>query len=223
MKYKIRRDLKLELPRVTLYRIERCCDGELGGYIEKESNLSQISDNAWVHGNARVYDNARVWGNARVYGNARVWGDARVYDNARVFDNARVSGTVQVYDSAWLYTNARVYGGAQVCGNAQVAKDARVYGDAQVCGDARVSGNARVEGRGHIVNFVVKDLFSITVTPDNIVIGCTLKKRSEWLKVTEVEAIAMGLPKDFYPRYRKLVKAGMKLVPNRKTINKEKK
>lgn len=48
--------------------------GDLGGYIESEQNLSQVSDNAWVYGNARVY------GNAQVYGNARVYGDARVYD-----------------------------------------------------------------------------------------------------------------------------------------------
>ena len=31
--------------------------GELGGWIEKEANLSQ-SGNAWVSGNARVYGNA---------------------------------------------------------------------------------------------------------------------------------------------------------------------
>ncbi len=28
--------------------------GELGGYIESEGNLQQVSGNAWVYGNARV-------------------------------------------------------------------------------------------------------------------------------------------------------------------------
>ena len=37
--------------------------GDVGGWIEKASNLS---DNAWVWGNARVYDNAQVSGNAEV-------------------------------------------------------------------------------------------------------------------------------------------------------------
>lgn len=46
--------------------------GELGGWIEKESNLSQSGD-AWVSGDARVYGNARVSGNAWVYGDARVY------------------------------------------------------------------------------------------------------------------------------------------------------
>ena len=51
--------------------------GELGGYIEKEENLSENGD-AWVYGNACVYGNAEVSGNARVSGDARVYGDAQV-------------------------------------------------------------------------------------------------------------------------------------------------
>ena len=43
--------------------------GELGGFIEKEDNLSH-DGNAWVYGDAQVYGNARVSGDARVYGNA---------------------------------------------------------------------------------------------------------------------------------------------------------
>ena len=43
--------------------------GELGGFIEKEDNLSH-DDNAWVFGNAQVSGNARVCGNAQVFGNA---------------------------------------------------------------------------------------------------------------------------------------------------------
>ena len=43
--------------------------GELGGWIEKESNLSGnawVSDNAWVSGDAWVSGNAEVYGNAEV-------------------------------------------------------------------------------------------------------------------------------------------------------------
>ena len=43
-------------------------EGDLGGFIEKEDNLSQ-SGNAWVYGNAEVSGNAWVSGNARVSGN----------------------------------------------------------------------------------------------------------------------------------------------------------
>ena len=64
-------------------------EGDLGGYVEKEDNLSQSGD-AWVSGDAQVYGNARVSGNARVYGDAWVYGDARVSGNAQVYGDARV-------------------------------------------------------------------------------------------------------------------------------------
>ena len=64
---------------------------DLGGYIEKEKNLS-ASDNSWVFGNARVYDNARAFGDAWVSGNAWVSDNAWVYSNA----DARIN------DNAWL-------------------------------------------------------------------------------------------------------------------------
>ena len=56
--------------------------GDLGGYIEKENNLS---GDAWVSGNAQVS------GDARVFGDAQVSGDAWVYGNAQVSGDARVS------------------------------------------------------------------------------------------------------------------------------------
>ena len=104
--------------------------GEVGGWIEKEENLSQVSGDAWVYENARVYGNALVYGDARVYGNALVYGDARVSDHARVYGDARV------------YGNALVYGHAQVSGDALVYGDARVYGNALVYGHAQISDNA---------------------------------------------------------------------------------
>ena len=49
--------------------------GELGGYIEREVNLSQ-EGNAWVSGDARVFGGAQVSGDARVSGNACLKSDA---------------------------------------------------------------------------------------------------------------------------------------------------
>ena len=56
--------------------------GDLGGWIETESNLSQDGD-AWVGGNAEVYGNAEVCGKAEVCGNAVVCGnsDYSVFQN----------------------------------------------------------------------------------------------------------------------------------------------
>ena len=59
--------------------------GDVGGWIEKESNLS---DNAWV------CDDAWVYGNAQVYGEAQVCSDARVANASDyiVFKNDWSSG-----------------------------------------------------------------------------------------------------------------------------------
>ena len=82
--------------------------GELGGYIEKEENLSQAGD-AWVADNARVTGDARVTGNARVTDDAWVAGDARVAGDAWVAGNARVAGDAWVADNA-SYTNIKGFG-----------------------------------------------------------------------------------------------------------------
>ena len=79
-KYELTGEVKVKFG-VTFKRIRALIDfgnvkkGELGGFIEKEENLSH-ENNAWVYGNAKVYGDAKVYGNARVSGNARVYGNA---------------------------------------------------------------------------------------------------------------------------------------------------
>lgn len=72
-------DEKIEAFDTTLYRIRALRDipafdikaGDLGGFIEREENLSHDGD-AWVTGNAEVCGGARVSGDARVYENADI-------------------------------------------------------------------------------------------------------------------------------------------------------
>jgi len=51
--------------------------GDLGGWIEKEDNLSH-EDDCWVYDNAEVSDNALVSGNAEVSGDALVYNVAQL-------------------------------------------------------------------------------------------------------------------------------------------------
>ena len=93
--------------------------GDLGGYIEKESNLSHegdcwVYDNAQVCGYAVVYGNAKVCGYAVVYDNAQVWGDAVVYGNAEVHGNAEVWGNAEVCGYAWCIVTGKQIGRAHV-------------------------------------------------------------------------------------------------------------
>lgn len=100
----------------TLHRIKALRDikkgrfiiarkGELGGYIESESNLSQDGE-AWVSGDAAVYGNAKVYGNARVCEEAEIYGDALVYDEAEVYGDALVYGDTRVYGNAFVCDEA---------------------------------------------------------------------------------------------------------------------
>ena len=85
MKYElVKTDTKRFYGR-TLYRIRALVaigllikPNDLGGYIESEKNLSQMSGDAWVSGDARVSGDAQVYGDALVSGNARVFGNALV-------------------------------------------------------------------------------------------------------------------------------------------------
>lgn len=111
--------------------------GDLGGWLERETNLSP-DGNCWVSGEAYVS------GKAQVYGDAWVHGNARVFSAAEVFGTAIVSGNAKVYGAAKVFGDSRVYGFAQVANLAQVFGDARVNGYAQVAGRAQVHGDANV-------------------------------------------------------------------------------
>jgi hypothetical protein len=69
-KYELTTESKIQFG-CTLYRIKALISfttisgeeihvGDLGGFVQSEKNLSQVSGNAWVSGNAQVSDDARV-------------------------------------------------------------------------------------------------------------------------------------------------------------------
>ncbi len=66
-KYELVKEYTIQVGDKELYRIKAVksfgivCKGELGGYIEKEDNLSH-EGLCWIAGNARVYGDARVYG-----------------------------------------------------------------------------------------------------------------------------------------------------------------
>lgn len=83
----------IEIFGITLHRIKavrsfgNVKEGDFGGFIEKEENLSQELD-AWVYGNAKVWGNAKVCDDAQVLGYAKVCGNAQLCGNAQVCNNA---------------------------------------------------------------------------------------------------------------------------------------
>lgn len=174
-KYRIREDMPLKLyDGITLYRIEALKDfgdvkkGDLGGWIEKELNLSQ-SGTCWVYDEAVVYQNARVSGKAIIRDNAEVCGYAMVTDNAMVFDNssihgqailendvsihgnalicgnAKISNNAQIYDRVTILDNAHVYGYTYIFNNVQIYDNAKVHGHTEIYGNIHICGDAEIK------------------------------------------------------------------------------
>lgn len=104
-KYKLTEEYKV-INGHKLYRIQAMKDfsdvkeGELGGYIEFQKNLSQ-EHNCWI------YDDACVMGSSIVYDNAIVKDEAVIF-NGYIFDNAIVLG------------KSFINGGAQICKDAYI-------------------------------------------------------------------------------------------------------
>lgn len=133
-KYELTEETITLFKEYMLYSIKALRDfggikaGDLGGYIEKESNLSHNGD-AWLYEDAMVY------------GDAHVCGDVTVHGNAHVCDNAEVDEIAQVCGEAMVYGNALVRGNALVFGNAEVYGNAAIGGNVWVDGDARIQSN----------------------------------------------------------------------------------
>lgn len=156
-KYKIRTDISKKLCGSTLYRIEALRDcgqvkkGDLGGWIEKEINLSQ-SGTCWVYDEAMVFQDAKVSGKAIVRGNAKVFGYAMVTDNAevggysKIQDCAILQNDVSVYDNAHIYGNARISNNAQIYGNVKVFGCAYIYGNAYIVNNVQIYDNVKIHG-----------------------------------------------------------------------------
>jgi acetyltransferase-like isoleucine patch superfamily enzyme len=120
MKYEITKKKKHRVTvngSIVLQRVRALKDfsnvkkGDLGGFVEKEDNLSQV-------GNSWIYDNAAAFGRARVSENARVCNTANVSNRAIVSGNAKIS------ENAWVCRKAKVYDNARVGGCAKVLEDA---------------------------------------------------------------------------------------------------
>lgn len=139
--------------KVTLNRIRAVVDipeadvkkGDIGGWIEKEENLS---------GNAWVYDNSKVYGNAIVYDNVEIAGDSEVRDAAKVYGDACVRNKSMIRDYACVYEDVFIEK-SSVYGNASVSGKVIVKGNSEIHGNARVSGKVEITDRSSVYGDVM--------------------------------------------------------------------
>ena len=122
-----------DIPRANVKK------GDIGGWIESESNLDQYDD-SWIFGDAMAYGKAKVINNSYVFGTARVYGNA-------VITNSSVSGSAVVSGNA-VINNSEVCSDAVVWDNA-VVTGSTIKDHVEVCSDAVVT-NCDIDGKIHI-------------------------------------------------------------------------
>lgn len=194
-------------------------EGDLGGWIQTEHNLSHLHT-CWVYDNARVSDSAKVSGRAKVRNHAVVEGSAVVDQCATVLARSLVGGEAwvsnhskinhkaSVKDRAWIFGKARISGDARVCGRAIVTGDARVKDDALVYGTAMVDESATIAQRARVAGTVhvnanasvmrdalkhdtinMRCIHDLTITDDHICYGCVTKTIDDWVKFLDSDEV----------------------------------
>lgn len=118
----------------TLHRIQALKDfgnvekGDIGGFIEKESNLSQ-EELCWIYNDAKVYGNAKVRGHATIADNAVIKEKAFITGHSMIYRDATICGYAITQDNAIVGGTTTVNEYAIICGNAELFGDAKVTCD----------------------------------------------------------------------------------------------
>lgn len=137
----------------TLHRIEALRDfgniraGHIGGWVEKESNLTHA-------GTCWIYE------------------DAIVMDDACIRDDAQVRDEAIVMDSADIGKKAKILDQAVVCDDALITDQAMLRDYAVVCDDSAVMGHSMILNNGFVRNAVVDD--HVCVKDNAVVIDANL-------------------------------------------------
>ena len=139
--------------------------GDLGGFVESESNLSfEPGDDAWI------FDDAIACEDAHVDKGSRLFGDVVVYGNALISQGSSLSGHARAEDCAYI-RGAELCGYARASGNSMIldspdtgktpilSENCVIYGT--VLGDVHIEGDVVVLGNEKIAN----------ETPDTLVIN----------------------------------------------------
>ena len=158
-------DVTMKFEGRTLYRIRALRNfsdvdtGELGGWVESESNLSQEGD-CWIYDNAKCVDNARMYDNSTIYNNSEIHHNARMYDNSTIYDDGKMYDNARMYDNSTMYKNSimcsssRMYDNSRMCNNSILKGNDKLYGKLV----SRVEEFIEINNKkGRIVTGVLKD------------------------------------------------------------------
>ena len=140
-KYRLLEDDAIVRDGRTLYRMQALRyvrndvpEGEVGGYLESEANLSH-EGTCWLFDEACAYEDARVEGEATLWGYATLRGKAKLIEGANLWGQAIVQGEAKVGGTSFLDDQVVVGGKAILKGNVSLSEEVHVGGEAHLEGD----------------------------------------------------------------------------------------
>ena len=92
---------------------------DIGGYIEKEYNLSHDGD-CWIYDGAkamdssRMYDDSRMYDESEMHDNSKMYGDSRMYDYSIMYDYSEMHNMSKMHDNSVMYDNSKMYGDSEL-------------------------------------------------------------------------------------------------------------
>ena len=121
--------------------------GDLGGWVESESNLSQ-KGNCWIYDESKVFNNARICDGASVHDEATVYFGAIIQDNSKILNQASISGRY-----------AHVAGNSIIKDNAVIMN--AILSNCNICDEAEIRGMGLLTNVHASDNAIIKPLSSV--------------------------------------------------------------
>lgn len=145
-KYKLT-DESFNINNKRVYRIQAVCsffdveEGDLGGFVESEKNLSHSGD-CWI------YDDSVACGKARVSDCGQMHDLSFATDNAKITISGCLSENASIHGDVIVSDRANLSGDAVAKGNVKFLDECCVSGSVTIDGSAIIAGKTRILGRG---------------------------------------------------------------------------
>ena len=201
-KYELTNETKI-VDGVTLYRIKALRDfgnvkkGDLGGFVEKEDNLSH-DGNCWIYNNACQYGNSRRTDNAKSFHNVKSFGNSQQSGNSEQSGNSWQYGNSKQYGNSWQYGDSQQYGNSRQYGNSWQSGDSWQYGNSRQSGDS-------VSKKYNDINLINLS-YNITISDNYIMIGCKAFDFKTWYNFSDEEIKEMDENAlDFWKKYKSII------------------
>ena len=147
-KYEILMDEEntIEYEGHILHRIKALKDfedvekGDLGGYVEDYTNLSQYG-NCWIYNDAKAMDNSKIYDNSIICDNSIMCDHSRIYDNSEMYGNSRM------YNNSVMCGNSTMFGNSIMCDNSRMHDNSEMHSGSKMYGDSELYNEAKLYGK----------------------------------------------------------------------------